>query len=177
LSERRKKTVLKTIRITKDQESVLVKDAADKRMTVNALLSAMIEKYVEWDRYTEKFELIPMSRRFLIPILETTDESRLMDVAEEFGVRAAKEIIPFWFKKLDIESLLGLLSVYSKYGGFSRYELETDGRNYMIVVDHGLGEKWSRFVERWIRRAMSQIGISPKIEISGSSVIIRFSRS
>jgi hypothetical protein len=49
-----KKTVLRTIRLSKGLDGLLQKDANSKRITVGALVSTILTKYLQWDRYTEK---------------------------------------------------------------------------------------------------------------------------
>jgi hypothetical protein len=47
-----KKTVLRTIRLSKGLDELLQKDANSKRITVGALISTILTKYSQWDRYT-----------------------------------------------------------------------------------------------------------------------------
>jgi hypothetical protein len=137
---------------------------------------AVPRKYAEWDRYAEKLDNISVSRDFFRSILGAVDESKLLELAQTQGLGAPKQAIPFWFKRLDVESFLAWISVYSKYGGFSGFDVESDGTNYTMAVRHGLGEVWSRFITVWLRGAMASIGVSPKVETTDTSVIIRFVR-
>jgi len=45
-----------------------------------------------------------------------------------------------------------------------------------MVVRHGLGEVWSRFVSAWLNEAMASVGIVPKVEVTDASVVVRFAR-
>ena len=47
----KKKTILRTIRIDKDLDDALDKDANEHGVSENALISSILAKYVEWDRY------------------------------------------------------------------------------------------------------------------------------
>ncbi len=178
-AERRsgRKTVLRTIRITKELDELLAKDASAKRMTVNGLLSSMFTKYAEWDRYAEKLDHISVSRDFFRSVLRAVDEKKLMELAQNQGIGAPRQAIPFWFKKLDFETFLAWISVYAKYGGFSGFEIDSDGRNYTMVVRHGLGEIWSRFITAWLKQAMASIDLTPRVEMTDATVVIRFSRN
>ena len=57
-----KKTVLRTIRLSKGLDELLQKDAISKRITVGALIFTILTKYSQWDRYTEKFDMITQTR-------------------------------------------------------------------------------------------------------------------
>ena len=50
-----KRTLIRTIRISKALDSLLRKDAKTKRIPVDALVSSIMTKYAEWDRYNERF--------------------------------------------------------------------------------------------------------------------------
>jgi hypothetical protein len=50
----KKKTVLRTIRIDKNLDDALDKDAEEHGVSENALVSSILAKYIEWDRYAEK---------------------------------------------------------------------------------------------------------------------------
>jgi hypothetical protein len=80
----------------------------------------------------------------------------------------------FWFKKTDLESYLRYLELLCNYGGFARYELEVDGRSYVITLLHNMGGKWSLFLKYVIEeRILSTIGIMPRFEVDQGSLIIR----
>ena len=177
-TRRRKKTVIRSIRLSQELDGILENDAKAKRMNVAALISSVFTKYAEWDRYVEKLDHISMSRKFVKSLLAIADAEKLMSLAEEQGKRAPREAVPFWFKKLDVESFVAWVSLASRYGGFSSYEVESEGANYVIVVNHDLGEAWSKFLERWVITAMGgALGISPTIETSEKAVMIRFTRT
>jgi hypothetical protein len=79
-----KKTVLRTIRLSKGLDELLQKDTNSKRITVGALISIILSKYSQWDRYTEKFE-ITFRQETLKTILEATEDEALIRKAREIG--------------------------------------------------------------------------------------------
>jgi hypothetical protein len=79
-----KKTVLRTIRLSKGLDELLQKDTNSKRITVGALISRILSKYSQWDRYTEKFE-ITFRQETLKTILEATEDEALIRKAREIG--------------------------------------------------------------------------------------------
>jgi hypothetical protein len=127
-----KKTVLRTIRLTKELDELLQKDANSKRISVGALISTILSKYSQWDRYTEKFDMITFRQETLRAILEATEAEVLVRKARETGAKISKEFLMFWFKKTDLGSYLQYLELLCNYGGFARYECESDGHTYVI---------------------------------------------
>jgi hypothetical protein len=169
-----KKTVLRTIRLSKSLDDLLQKDANSKRITVGALISTILTKYSQWDRYTEKFDTITFGHETLRVILEATEDDVLIRKAREIGAKIPKEFLMFWFKRTDLESYLRYLELLCNYGGFARYELEVDSGSYVITLLHNMGEKWSLFLKHHMEEGiMSTIGTLARFEVNKGSLIIK----
>jgi hypothetical protein len=84
----------------------LVKDAKENDITENALISSILVKYIEWDRYAKKIGRVTILNEALKAIIETTETDKLEAAAKEFATSVPKEIIMFRYKKLDIEACL-----------------------------------------------------------------------
>jgi hypothetical protein len=182
-TNRRKRTLLKTIRITKEIDDLLHKDARDKRISVNALISIVMTKYAEMDRYNEKFGTITLRRESLKTILNYITEDEIKNIAQEMGSRIPKEFMLLWFKNVNLEAYLEYLSLICRYNGFAEYEVELEeegeeggkiGR-YSITLVHDMGEKWSKFLMELIDIGMrNTLGMRPNFDTSKNSVIVRF---
>ena len=94
-----KKTVLRSIRLSKGLDELLQKDADSKRITVGALVSTILTKYSQWDRYTEKFDMITFRQETLRAILEATDDEALIRKAREIGARSPENFFCSGSKK------------------------------------------------------------------------------
>jgi hypothetical protein len=169
-----KKTVLRTIRLSKQLDEMLQKDADSKRISVGALLSAILTRYSEWDRYTEKFAMITLRQETIKAILETSKEDALIVKAREIGAKIPREFLMFWFKQTDLESYLRYVELLCNYGNFARFELKTDGRTYVITLLHDMGEMWSLFLRYVMEEGvLKTVGILPKFEVNKGSLIIK----
>ena len=172
---KRKESVIRTIRITKELDELLQKDAKDKRLSVNALISMIMTRYAEWDRFNERFSIISLKREAFASDLETTEERLLIEVAKNVGQQVPKQFMLFWFKKLNLETYLLYLSLVCTYARFAEYELERDQSRITITLIHELGEKWSMFLKYWIQEGMkATIGITPAVGIMTNSVMVSF---
>ena len=54
MNAKKKKTILRTIRISEDIDAMLENDATEQNISANALISKIMIRYVEWDRVIEK---------------------------------------------------------------------------------------------------------------------------
>lgn len=170
-----KKTVLRTIRISQDLDDLLQKDAEAKRISLNSLISTMMEKHREWDRYVEKINSVTLSPAGITAILKAVDEKKLVEATKELGARATKEFIPFLFKITNIETYLEFLSLLCRYGRFAQFEIDNIGKDHKITLIHNLGERWSVFLSNFIEQGMKNaLGIVPQMDSTKGSVVVRF---
>jgi hypothetical protein len=172
-----KKTLLRTIRITQELEDLLQKDAQLKRISVNSLISSIMTKYAEWDRFRERFATISLNPRGLCAFLESVDDNRVETVARELGSTLTREFILFVSKKINLETYLMHLSLLCRYGGFAHLEVENEGRDYTITLLHAMGQKWSNYLMNVIDEIMKHdLSIVPRFNVTKNAVVIRFQR-
>ncbi|UCC58660.1 MAG: hypothetical protein JSW14_01710 [Candidatus Bathyarchaeum sp.] len=175
MKKKTKKSLLRTVRITPEINEILQKDAQARRMSVNALITSIMTKYVEWDRYTEKFGYITISKDLFTSVLGAADNARLTQAALELGGRLPKEVILFFFKDLNVDTFLAYMTLTCKYGHIAENEVETQGRNYTVTIHHDLGKKWSNYLQHFVGQTMkNQLGINPKFEVIQNSLVTRF---
>jgi hypothetical protein len=157
-------------------DSLLQKDAKSKGISVNSLLSLIIARYAEWDRYIEKFSTITVKKESFKTMLSAIeDDDKVKDISQKLGENVSSQFIMFWFKKKTLDNYLKYISLICKHGGFAQYEIEQEGREYTITLIHELGERWSNFLANWMDSGMkSTVGIVPRIEIMQNGVIARF---
>lgn len=169
------KTITRTIRLPSRIDNILQKDAKEKRTTVNSLISTALTKYAEWDRYAESIGFISLQRNEFKLIIDSLDDEKIKRIAEETGSRIAKELTMFIFKKVTLDTFLSMNSLWFRYSGHGTAEIETDERNYTIVIHHELGRKWSTYVAHFASQALkSTLGVVPKINITEYSVVFEF---
>jgi hypothetical protein len=173
--QKARKTRLRTFRVEEELDSLLQKDAKSKGLSVNSLLSIILRKYAEWDRYIEKFSVITMKKESFKTMISAIDDGKITDISQELGDKVPSQFILFWFKKNTLENYLKHISLLCKHGGFGQFEIEQEGREFTITLIHELGEKWSNFLANWINSGMKRtIDIIPRIDIMQNSVVIRF---
>jgi hypothetical protein len=173
----KKKTILRTIRIDKELDDALDRDAKEHGISENALISSILVRYIEWDRYSQKFGRVSLPNEALKAIIEATEAGKLRAAAEEFAASVPKDYIVFRYKKLDVEACLLHLSFLARYAGMFNYELQIEqDRNYTITIHHKFGEKWSYWLKESISSGIFKniLGITPKIQLSKSSVVFTF---
>ena len=162
-------------RISEDLDELLQKDAQNKRMSVNALMTSIFTKYAEWDRYSERFGFVSVGKELFTAILGAADQEQLEKIGDDLGAQLPKQFILFWFKKINVETFLEYISLVSRYGGISKSEVEVQGREYTISALHDLGPKWSIFMQHFFDSGLqTTLGIKAEFDTTKNSVVGKF---
>jgi predicted DNA-binding ribbon-helix-helix protein len=175
MSVKRKKTVLRTVRLNQELDSILRDDAEKSDLTVNGLINRIMTKYVEWDRHTERFGFISFARQTFKSILEEVDECKIEQIATNTASPTLKAVTLFWFKELKAETLLKTISNYCKYSGLGTSEIKVDGAQCIITFHHDLGRKYSIYLKNAIGQFVkTTLGLVPKTEIAHDMLFVSF---
>jgi hypothetical protein len=170
-----KKTVIRTIRLSAEHDSILEEDARKKGLSVNSLLTTLITKYAEWDRFAERFGYVSVGRQGFRRMFDLLTDEALVAHGRDVGGKNAPEITRFWFGKLNLETFFSFLAVHSKYSGIYHYELVTNGRSHTITFHHELGPRYSIVLANYFDQAIKNIvGVVPKIGIGDNSCTVSF---
>jgi hypothetical protein len=140
-SMKRRKTALKSIRIPKDLLAILEEDSIDRGISFNSLVSSLLTKYVEWERYT-------MTSSFFHMLLEATDASKLKQLTLERQNEILYDIMLFWFHEISPLSFINALMLIGKYTNLFRIEVTYSTSSCTtIVIKHGHGQRYSEHLE------------------------------
>ena len=53
---------------------------------------------------------------------------------------------------------------------FAEYEIDIDGKNYTIILNQDIGQKWSEFLAVWFTEGLKNtVDILPEIETTRNS--------
>jgi hypothetical protein len=169
-------SVLRTIRIPKQLDILLRNDAKEKRLTFNSLVTGILNNYNEWEKPAEKFGIVCLTRDTFRSILEeSVDEERIQKVATDLGSRIPKDVMLFWFRKANLETLLDYFTLLSQHAHFGDFQIENVDKSYTITVHHELGHKWSTYLRNFLVQGIKIItSVNPESELSKSSVVVRF---
>jgi hypothetical protein len=164
--------------MTDEVEHILENDAKSKKISVGTLLSSLLTKYAEWDRFTEKYGFVSMPREFLKLMLETVDIDKLKDaVATYYGTAGPSEFLTFRSKRADKETVLEHISAACKYAASAECDLGTHGKDQILIIHHDLGHKWSEILALvWAEGLFRHtLGFPTQYKITKNSLVIRFS--
>ncbi len=171
----RPKTVLRSVRIPASLETLLRADAESKGISVNALISAALTKYAEWDRFTERFGFVTITKNGYRILIDNLDDAGVERTGREMGSQNPREMALFWFKKLGLDAFLDYLSLVGRYGKWVEVEIHREGRNVTVLLHHDIGPRYSAWLGAFMAEAVREVaGAVPRLDIGRGSVVVRF---
>jgi hypothetical protein len=128
LSARKTQTILRGVRIPKGVNDILQHDAKAENRTVSALVVSILTKYAEWDRFTQKFGFVSIPRINYKQMIDAMDENAYTAATAD-APSTFLEMVRFWHKRIDAETVCAFCETLSKYVGTTQCEIDrSDGR-------------------------------------------------
>lgn len=129
-------------------------EAMQKNISQNVLVKQILEKYVQWDRFSNKIGMIPVPKK----ILETLGKDMIgedIDGILTTLLPLIKDNVLFIKGNYDLKRCIETLEDYMKASGMkSDHRIEGDMHHF--IIQHELGLKWSFFTERLLKEIFHQ---------------------
>lgn len=124
-------------------------EAMQKSVSQNVLVRQILEKYVQWDRFSDKIGMIPVPKAILEAL---GDEMGGKDIDKiiKIIVPIIKKNVMFIKGDYDLKRCIETLEDYMRASGMiSDHRLE--GNLHHFIIQHDLGMKWSVFTEQLLK--------------------------
>lgn len=183
MSAKKKKTILRTIRISEDIDAMLENDAIEQNISANALISKIMIRYVEWDRVIEKTShLVVYSPLFKALLNEISDE-KLEEIAKSYATKAFKDLATLEFGKSDFDAQLKTIFLFSKYDtGLTAsaplsVNCKVDDKSIM-ALHHDWGPKGGVLLRGYFKELIkNELGMQPTVTVTDDVVTINLPKS
>jgi hypothetical protein len=168
-----KRSVLRTIRLTKTLDQALLKEAEDRSVSFNTLANGILSKYCEWDRFQEKTHRVTMPQIMLETLFRNTSQETLAKATKEMGNRIV-EMSLFYFGASDVRSVLRFLEVLGKYSGYLRLEEKIVGNAMVLEFFHRFEMQFSQYWSATVQIALQKAGgPRPEIDVANHVVSVK----
>jgi hypothetical protein len=178
MTGKRRKTILRTIRLSEEIDNLLESDAQEQNISTNSLVGKIMTRYVEWDRAVEKLDFVSFSNAFFVALLNEVSDEKIQEMASQEAIRQIKNQAMWDFGKTDFDVLLKTIILRGKYGIASHISVESWGEgNYVITLHHRWGPKgvvfFRSFFDSFIR---GELGVKPTIDGADNVLAISFQK-
>src|SRR5258708_7610998 len=114
----RKKTIVRSFRISEEAFNALEKNALAHKASLNTLVDQIFEARTSYERFVEKFGLMRVSKVNFLRILELGPAEGIAQAARLSAKNQGKVGIVTKYGELNLTNLLHALSLMMTYGGW-----------------------------------------------------------
>lgn len=150
-----------TYRLPEKLVDELETESAQKSISQNVLVKQILEKYVAWDRFSDKIGMIPVPKG----ILETLgDELDGKDIDEIINLMfpLIKDTVMFIKGGYDLKRCIETFEDYMRASGMNS-DHRIEGELHTFLIQHDLGMKWSVFTEQLLTQIFRNF--MPELEL------------
>lgn len=129
-------------------------EAMQKNISQNVLVKQILEKYVQWDRFSDKIGMIPVPKK----ILETLGKDMIgedIDGILTTLLPLIKDNVLFIKGNYDLKRCIETLEDYMRASGM-KSDHRIEGETHHFIIQHELGLKWSFFTEQLLKEVFHQ---------------------
>jgi hypothetical protein len=144
--KKKEKTRSITYRFSENLVNELETEAMEQNISQNVLVKQILEKYIEWYRFSEKIGMIPVPKAILQTLgdgMSGIDIDKIINVI--FPI--IKDNVMFMKGGYDIKRCIETLEDYMKASGM-KSDHRVEGALHHFIIQHDLGMKWSVFTEQ-----------------------------
>ena len=174
-SQKKESTRSITYRLPERLVEELETEAMQKNISQNVLVKQILEKYVDWYRFSEKIGMIPVPKGILQTLGEDMDGKEIDEIINVI-FPMIKETVMFMKGGYDLKRCIETLENYMKASGMkSDHRIEGDLHHF--IVQHDLGLKWSVFTEQLLTQVFRSFlpDKDLKFQITDATVILTIS--
>lgn len=135
-----------TYRLPEKLVNELETEATMKSISQNVLVKQILEKYVQWDRFSNKIGMIPVPKGILESLGSELDGKDIDEIITLI-FPMVKDTVLFIKGGYDLKRCIETLEDYMRASGMNS-DHRIEGDMHIFLIQHELGMKWSVFTEQ-----------------------------
>ncbi len=146
---KKEKTRSITFRLPTKIVEELETEAMQKGVSLNVLVKQIFEKFVQWDRFSDKIGMIPIPKKILESLGETMD-GKDIDKIIKVVAPVITDSVMFMKGDYDLKRCIESLEDYMRASGM-KSDHRIEGEAHHFIIQHELGMNWSLFTEQLLK--------------------------
>jgi hypothetical protein len=134
------------------------------------LVNQILEKYLRWDRYSDKIGMIPIPKDLLLQLGDGMDASDINMIVDTIKP-VIKDNVMFIKGKYDLKCCLETLEDYIRATGMNS-DHRIEGSLHHFIIQHDLGMNWSIFVEQLLKEILHEFLPEKNIKTQTTSTTV-----
>lgn len=173
--QQQKKEVTRSItyRLPEKLINELDSEARQRKISQNVLVKQILERYIQWDRYSEKIGMVPVPKE-IVETLGADLDGRDIDEIINVIFPMIKNNVMFIKGGYDLERCIETLEDYMRASGM-KSDHRIDGELHTFIIQHDLGMKWSVFTEQLMTQLFRYFARDKdlKFQTTDSTVVLK----
>ena len=150
-------------------------EAAQKGISQNVLVKQILEKYVQWDRFSGKMGMIFVPKEIMDFLGEGLNSQEINEIIS-LMMPVIKNMVMFVKGSYDLKRCIETLEDYMRSSGMAS-DHRVNGDLHSFLIQHELGLQWSRFTEQLLTHIFREFVPDKELEfqITESTIILSVS--
>lgn len=170
------KTVTRTFSIRQDIIEILEMEARSRGISTSALMNQMIDRSINMTWPSEKTGALVIAHDIVRGLLDALSVEDIRKVGGGSAQAHKSTALVLYGTEQKLESVLDLLdSNYGKNAQWYKFTHTVNGRDNMVLLNHEMGQKWSIFLESYMRSFfLETLDLPLKISYTDNAVVLEF---
>ena len=162
-----------TYRLPENLINELDGEAKQKKISQNVLVKQILERYIQWDRYSDKIGMVPVPKEIVESLGEGLDGKDIDEIINVVFPMIKKDVM-YIKGGYDLERCIETLEDYMRASGMNS-DHRIDGELHTFIIQHDLGMKWSVFTEQLLTQIFRNFASDKdlKFQTTDSTVILK----
>tara|TARA_B100000959_G_scaffold47391_1_gene48456 strand:+ start:86 stop:670 length:585 start_codon:yes stop_codon:yes gene_type:complete len=150
-------------------------EARQKNISHNVLVKQILQKYVSWERFSEKIGMVPVPQKILQSLGGRLSHQEILEIIDALFI-TIKDSVMFMKGGYDLKRTIETLEDYMRNSGMES-DHRVEGDLHHFVIQHKMGMQWSIFTELLLRRVFAEFEkeMELKFQTTESTVIATIS--
>ena len=153
-NQKKEKTRSITYRLPSKIVEELETEAMNNKISQNVLVKQILEKYVNWDRFSDKIGIIPIPKGILNSLGAEMNGDVINEIIKSV-LPIIKDSVLFMKGKYDLKHCIETLEDYMRASGM-KSDHRIEGELHHFIIQHELGMNWSFFTEQLLKEIFNQ---------------------
>ena len=136
----------------------LRREAEQKDISVNTLVSHLIRRHIDWHSNAAKAGFVNVRRGLLIDLINRLPEKEISLIAKYIAKKETKDFVLLLRSEYNIESALDVIETWIKISGHP-YRHEFSYNRHSYVIQHDMGMNWSLYMAEQYRFLFEEFGL------------------
>ena len=157
----KQRSAIISARVTEDVKNKLDVESEMNSTTLNTLVSQILSKHTQWDRFAEDIGFVFLAKPFLRLLLDHVDDKALTTIAVSTCRGAIRDAMLFIKGEINITTFIQALDLWFGASHMPFRHIVNDGSD-RYIVQHELGRKWSLYIATVVNSILTEMNYMAK---------------